>query len=382
MQVSGTWRLPLVDALRGFALFGILVVNVQYFAVPFGSDPMSAAAGPLDAAAVWLTRALFESKFYVLFSFLFGFGLAVQIERTREDPSRLRGRYLRRMLGLLTLGALHGVLLFAGDILVSYALLGLLVWRLRSWDDWRLERFAIGIIGIACLLGALIGTSFAFAPEPASVLSGPVATTRLAEATFAERYGVALDQRLEDLALVYTFSPLVTWPTIFAMFVFGLAAGHTRAFARFEALLELARLRWITIVALALAGNALYASFGRGGGSVVLSALAFGLLPIAGPLLALVYVRAVWAWFERRRGSVLARALEAAGRLSLTNYLLQSVACALLLESFGLDLQLRPAALLAVAAAIFATQLAFSLIYLRFFRLGPAEWLLRKLTYG
>ncbi len=379
--MDATQRLPLVDALRGFALFGILVVNVQYFAVPFGSDPMSAAAGPLDAAAVWLTRALFESKFYVLFSFLFGFGLAVQIERAR-DVASLRGRYLRRMCGLLGIGVLHGLLLFAGDILVSYALLGLLLWRLRAWDDWQLERFALGVIGIACLLGALIGTSFAFAPEPVSVLSGPVATTRLAEATFAERYGVALDQRLEDLALVYAFSPLVTWPTVFAMFVFGLAAGRARAFARFEALLDLARLQWSTIVALALAGNVLYASFGRGGGSVVLSALAFGLLPIAGPLLALVYVRAVWAWFERRRDSVLARALEAAGRLSLTNYLAQSVVCALLLESFGLNLQLRPAALLAVAAAIFAIQLACSLIYLRFFRLGPAEWLLRKLTYG
>ena len=378
--MDATQRLPLVDALRGFALFGILVVNVQYFAVPFGSDPMAAAAGPVDAVAVWLTRALFESKFYVLFSFLFGFGLAVQIERAREDPAPLRGRYLRRMLGLLVLGVLHGLLVFAGDILVSYALVGLLLWRLRSWDDWRLERFGLGVITVACVLGALIGTSFAYAPEAAPAVHPAAAAA--GSVGFGERYGASLEQRLEDLALVYTFSPLITWPAIFAMFVFGLAAGRARAFGSFDALLELARLRWGTILAIAVAGNILYASFGRGGGNVLLSGLAFGLLPIAGPLLALIYVRGVWAWFERHRESLLARALEAAGRLSLTNYLMQSVVCALLLESFGLDLGLRPAALLALAVALFTAQLAFSLIYLRFFRLGPAEWLLRKLTYG
>ena len=122
-----------IDALRGFALLGILMVNAGSFASTyFGvgvSDP--AFSRPVDHAVRWLVSFFFETKFYLLFSMLFGYSFALQMDAARRTGSAFVPRFLRRLLGLLLLGLVHAWLLFAGDILVTYALLGvlLLVWR-------------------------------------------------------------------------------------------------------------------------------------------------------------------------------------------------------------------------------------------------------------
>ncbi len=377
-----TPRLPIVDALRGFALFGILVVNLQYFGHPLGIDPLDTATGPLDELAVWIVHALFEAKFYVLFSFLFGFGLAIQIERAAADPARLRPQYFRRLIGLLVLGIAHATLFFAGDILVTYALLGFVLWRLRNWEEWRLERFALGMLGVACVLNALIGLSISLANDAATE-SEFRATAAQAIAAYRGGFRDAVWQRLRDLQVIYAFTPLFTWPTAIAMFALGLVAGRSGLFRDPSRLMELARLRWRLVVTIGVLGNAAYATFGQSTEHTVLSALSFGALPIAGPMLTLMYVRWLWKFVERHPHALLTRALEAAGRLSLSNYLGQGVVCAWIFSGYGLGQfgRLGPAALVALAMAIYAAQLTLSLLWLRVFRMGPMEWLLRAFTY-
>lgn len=381
MSQPTTARLAIVDALRGFALFGILVVNIVYFANPLGVDPLTLAHGTLDEIAVWALHGLFEAKFYVLFSFLFGFGLAVQMERAADDPARLRPRFLRRLFGLLVLGIAHAVLCFAGDILVSYALMGFVLWRLRAWEEWRLERLAFGLLGVACVLALFAGLATGLGDQ-AAVDADLNAAAANATAAYRGAFADAVAQRIRDLGIIYASTAVLTWPIVLALFALGRAAGSAGLLSGSWRLQELVPLRWSTILAIAIAGNIVYALFSRSTEHWLLAAAGFAALPVAGPLLTLVYVRALWLFVERHPQALLTRALQAAGQLSLSNYLTQGIVCAWIFNGYGLGLygRLGPAALMAMALGIYVCQLAVSLWWLRIFRIGPAEWLLRAFT--
>ncbi|WP_437080432.1 DUF418 domain-containing protein [Streptomyces sp. enrichment culture] len=120
-------RLLDVDALRGFALFGILVVNLAYFAsgYPFHLVADPAHGSWRDDSVEFGVRLLFEMKFYLLFSFLFGYSFTLQLAAAGTAGANFTARFVRRVGGLFVLGGLHAVLLFQGDILTTYALLGL-----------------------------------------------------------------------------------------------------------------------------------------------------------------------------------------------------------------------------------------------------------------
>ena len=145
-------RIEVVDILRGFAIFGILTVNLLWFAHPIYIEPagIDPGSGTVDRVARWLISFFCLGKFYSLFSFLFGFGTAVQMIRAEARGTRFVRLYGWRLCVLLGIGLCHAVFLWAGDILVSYAILGfalllfrkrrlstLIVWAgvclLRSW---------------------------------------------------------------------------------------------------------------------------------------------------------------------------------------------------------------------------------------------------------
>lgn len=111
--IAAAERLVAVDVLRGFALFGILMVNmVSFKSTVFG---LPRDEGLLNVIATWIINFAFVTKFYVLFSFLFGYGLSVQMERAAAKGAAIAPRFRRRLLGLLILGLAHGLLLYTGD---------------------------------------------------------------------------------------------------------------------------------------------------------------------------------------------------------------------------------------------------------------------------
>ena len=118
-------RLLNVDALRGFALLGILTVNIWLFADPYFASGANNPryAGALDSGVRFVVALLFETKFYLLFSFLFGYSFTLQMAAAERAGAAFRPRMLRRSAGLVILGVLHGCLLFYGDILHLYGLL-------------------------------------------------------------------------------------------------------------------------------------------------------------------------------------------------------------------------------------------------------------------
>jgi uncharacterized protein len=139
--VSETERIQVIDTLRGFALFGVLLINLRNFDLPGEKWP-----GTLDQLTWWLTIFFGDSKFWTLFSFLFGFGFSLQMTRLEARGVRFLPLYLRRLFTLLLFGILHH-LIYLGDILVEYALAGFVLLLFRS----RPARTTL-VVAVACWL--------------------------------------------------------------------------------------------------------------------------------------------------------------------------------------------------------------------------------------
>jgi uncharacterized protein len=399
-------RVQLIDVLRGFALLGILVVNMQWHKSALGGVGLPPRYdGAVDQAAGWLISLAFESKFFVLFSFLFGYGLAVQMARAAAHGAPLVPRYLRRLAVLLLLGLGHALLLFTGDILVAYALLGLIPLAGRMAPDRALLGWAGGLVtGWALLLAlfalgaagdAAVREGGAVTPDAgtAAERQAETATARAeAERIEAERIeagyrgtpGEIVAQRAGELPGVWASSIAAMAPTVVAMFLLGLWAGRIGLLARVrqhERLLRRARALGLLV---GLPGAVLYTAAVRGSAGVpatALAGLAVGVL--TAPFLSAVYATSIALAHERPAVARLLAPLAPVGRMALTNYLLQSVVCAFVFTGYGLGLygQVGHAAGLALSVAIFACQVPLSALWLRHFRFGPVEWLLRSVTY-
>ncbi|MGK5741144.1 DUF418 domain-containing protein [Micromonospora sp. URMC 103] len=371
-------RLRDVDALRGFALFGILVVNIAFFATAFPwhgiDDPAYASAA--DDAVRQTVALLFELKFYLLFSFLFGYSFTLQLESARRRGAAFVPRFLRRLAGLFLLGAAHAVLFFHGDILTTYALLGLVLLAARRMRPRTAMIWAGVLLGLVALqmVGAAV-TGASLATDPAVALAeGRASTEALAgsPATVIAEHLRAMPQMLLGLASLQA-------PAALAAFFVGLAAGKRGVLAHPERHTRLWRTLCWAGYPLGLAGAVLFATTG---GTTGLDPVALALTVVTAPLLAAAYVATLFQIFPTRIGDVLSRTLAPAGRMALSNYLGQSVICAVVFTGWGFGLvgQVSPLAAVLVAVAVFAAQVAASAWWMRGHHYGPVEWLLRALT--
>ena len=179
-SVAPAERIESIDALRGFALLGILVVNTLFFALPVGvglstpgSGPAGTPSGDEDWLAWWIVNLLFQYKFMTLFSILFGVGAAIQFERTRRAGRSFSGFFARRMVVLLGFGILHAVLLWYGDVLAVYACCGLVLLLLIGLPNRVLVLIASLMLVFTAItsagmiaLEASLATGVALADEP------------------------------------------------------------------------------------------------------------------------------------------------------------------------------------------------------------------------
>jgi uncharacterized protein len=377
-------RLADVDVLRGFALFGILMVNITYLASAYHGtgveDP--GFASPLDEAVRAFVAVLFETKFFLLFSFLFGYSFTLQLAAAERADARFVPRFLRRLAALFAIGVLHAVVLFPGDILTTYAVLGLILLaahQIRPRTAVRAAAVLLVLTSAAYLLLAVaIQASGDSGIDPVSAATGAE------EATAALRGGVTsvITEHLAQLPDVLCLLVCFQAPAAMAAFLLGLAAGRNRALV--DPLHHLGTLRRLQIwgFALGLPGAAVYgyASLERPGTAV--DVLALGIDVITAPLLAAAYGATVLRVAHTRRGGAVAAALAPAGRMTLTNYLMQSLVGALLFTGYGTALvgRIGPAGVAGIALALFAFQVAGSRWWLRRHAYGPVEWLLRAVT--
>ncbi len=384
-EASAPQRQPLVDALRGFALLGILVVNIANFASTYYGmglpDPMGLSLA--DRCASLVRTFVFETKFYLLFSFLFGYSFTLQMQSAEHDGKAFVPRMARRLVGLWVLGLLHGVLLYYGDILTTYAVLGAVLLVLRRHGDLFLARCAVGLVLATALLWAAIGyllTWVGTAPDT----RGAYAEAATALAAYRGTPATVIVQHVRELSQVWWMIALVQAPNALAMFFAGFIAGRRAFFADVGPHRALLRRVLFWGLAVGLPGAALYASASLRLDSSVREIYGLAATLLTAPFLTAAYVAGMVLLFQTPRGRVLMDLLAPAGRMSLSNYLLQSLVCAWLFLAYGLRWigTIGPLAACATAFAIFAVQLVLSRWWLRRFAHGPVEWLLRAFTRG
>ena len=387
-------RISTIDTLRGFALLGILVMNIQLFAMPGAAYLNPTAYGDLTGANWWVwlvSHVFFDQKFMTIFSLLFGAGVLLFAERADGKGQSARGLHYRRMAWLLVLGLLHAYALWIGDILVTYALCGMLVFPFRRRSAATLAALGLALIAVSSAIWLLLGFSMPYWPAEAVEELQQADWRPLPEAIASEvaiyqsGWWTQMQRRVPDSVEFQTVVFLVWgfWRAgglmLIGMALLKLGALTGRRSMRFYA--------WMTVVGLAIGlpsiaygvyrdaqlGWDFRYSFFIGSqwnywGSLFLTAAWIGFL--------LLLVKA-----ERFTG--ITGRLGAVGRMAFSNYVMHTVICTTIFYGHGLGFfgQVPRVGQALVVLAIWAIQLTLSPVWFRYFYFGPMEWLWRSLTY-
>ena len=397
MRRMSSSRAQLIDALRGFALFGILVVNIQ--SVVWGlSGPslgtLAADSALTDVASVFFTALLAEYKFYPLFCFCFGYGFAVLARRWRARGEDMRVRFSRRLNFMLLLGVLHGSFIWFGDILSRYAVTGYILRRHLGKGPRALLRaarfWAIVAVALLAVIGALLALSGTDAADSNSGLERArdeaVVTAKIDATLDIYLYGSYAEiarQRITDYLEIFAYTPFIA-PQIMLMFLLGAVCAQLGLLARPARYRQFWRRVLIVALCVGVPANIFYAfnALTRAQHPGMASDTTQIVLQFLIPILAFAYIAALALIAPTALGVRLLAALAPAGKLALSNYLLQSVVMTTLLYSYGLALgaTLNQFGLFITACIIYACQLLLSYWYLRHFAQGPMEKLWRKFT--
>jgi uncharacterized protein len=373
-------RVVALDALRGIALLGILFVNFSFFAMPdgaFGTYISSAFPMWWDRAAQFFIDALCDGKFILIFSFLFGWGFHTQL--SGGGAPLATARYRRRLIGLLCIGLAHAALLFIGDILVTYALLGIPLYFIRRWSSKRLVTLAVAS-WLASVVGhLLLGVAF----SQAGVV---VDTTKEALQVHIDGSFVDIMRfRLQALAGYYLITPLLFMPQVFGMFLIGLAAAREHHAHGMTRLQHVAALLLPALLIPALIGNVAYAwlnSQPSARTDALASLMSIGARGLFAPMLSIVYLSVAARALTAQRSATVVRWMSGEGRSTLSLYIGESVVMGLIFNGYGLGMygRIGPAAGIAICLAVYALLLVLMQRWMKHFRLGPLEWVLRSVT--
>ena len=390
-------RLPVLDVIRGLALLGILVMNMPGFSSSFfaEADGSHLWTQPWDRHAEALRDMLFSGKFNSMFSLLFGLGFTVQYARMQAmDPDHATALYLRRLAALLAIGLVHGAIFWPGDVLHTYALLGLLlVLPLRN----ARPRTLVLLIGLGLLYPVVSGGLRLWLVTP-EVTAHLVARAQAFEASNNAAYGhgsfwQAAAESMRVFGHFYSdrwslWNALGWYVQLAVTMLLGMLAGRLQWVQRIPALLpQIRRLTWWSLGVGLVCGAVFTLVFELNrvpGPSPIklLGGLCFWLSRLGMMVFyVLVVVRLVQhpAW-QRRLAP-----LSLAGRMPLSNYLLQTAICTTLFNGWGLGLwgRVGPALGLLLALAIFfGLQLPWSRWWLARHARGPLEMLWARCTYG
>ncbi|MFE9582790.1 DUF418 domain-containing protein [Nocardia sp. NPDC006044] len=378
--VAPRGRIYDVDALRGFALLGIFIVNITFMSSGYPGNLVTDPAfdSPLDDLVRALSSVFVDMKFYLLFSFLFGYSFTLQMTAAARAGAAFEPRMLRRIAGLFVLGVLHIVLLYGGDVLTTYAVACLVLFWMRGVGDrtaLKVAAWLYGFVLAGLLLSGLLMNTSAILPSTAEAQENG----RQATAAMLGGWSDVIGEHLAGLPLLVLQAVTMQGPTALAMFLLGMVAGRRKLLAQVrgdEPILR--RIQWIGFP-IGLAGSVIY-TLGGGTGT----ALPVAVSVVTAPALAAAYVATLLRLMHSPRTNWIRTALAPAGRIALTNYLGQSAIGLILFTGvgFGAAGALSPLATFAVALLVFAAQLAVSAVWLRRYRYGPAEWLLRWVTNG
>ncbi|HHJ4265009.1 TPA: DUF418 domain-containing protein YeiB [Klebsiella pneumoniae] len=366
-----------LDFVRGVAILGILLLNISAFGLPKAAylNPAWSGSASLSDAWTWaLLDLLAQVKFLTLFALLFGAGLQLLLPRGK--------RWIQSRLTLLALlGFIHGLFFWDGDILLAYALVGLVSWRMVREAHHVKSLFNTGVVlyltGIAVLvlLGMISGTvaNRSWAPDAANLQYEQYWKLHGGMEAVSNRADMLSDNLLA-LGAQYGWQLAGMMLMGAALMRSGWLKGQfsRRHYRRTGALL----------VAAGMAVNlpAIFAQWYLAWDYRWCAFLLQALRELSAPLQAIGYAALAWGYWPQLCRFRLVGAIACVGRMALTNYLLQTLICTTLFYHLGLFMRFDRLQLLAFVPPIWAVNLLVSSLWLRRFRQGPVEWLWRQLT--
>jgi len=386
-------RIRSLDVLRGVAVLGILVMNIQSFSMIGAAYMNPTAYGDLEGVnfLVWLgSHLLADQKFMTIFSILFGAGIVLMSDRLNRTGAKPAGRHYRRMAWLAVFGLLHAHLLWFGDILFSYAICGMILFPLRSLSP-RIH-FIIGaaMLVVPSLAMSAMGLSLPFWPESkvaVQMAEWAPGAEKISEelATYRGGWFQQFPHRSE-LALQFQvfFFPLFAFWRAGGLMLIGMALYRWGVLSAQRSGMAYGRMVGIgLVVGLPIIVGGVVWNFAQGWD---LSSMFLGM---QFNYWASLFVSAAWIGVvmlvcRRWGGARWLRPLAATGQMALTNYLMQTIICTTIFYGHGLGYfgEFSRVQQVLTVLGVWAFQLAASPLWLANFRYGPFEWLWRCLTYG
>lgn len=387
-------RFVILDALRGFALLGICLANFPEFSLYTFQPAEVTAAMPsaaIDRVVRFIQYFFIDGKFYTIFSILFGIGFSIIIANAERKGANGFKIFYRRMSVLALIGFLHLMLLWSGDILLLYAIAGMLLPLFRRLSD----RMLLSVSALSIFVPVLIEWSTGMAQISLSAWASDLQWHYCAKYGITEEnFGVWL-RDARSYAGVFQFLIQGAFERmwefleghrllkVMGLFLLGLYIGRNRIYAGLAChRKEIGRIGTISLL-VGLPLSVVYAWDSVSGhpfGDTVASLLyAVSVVPMG------ISYMAGMAWlFMKYETSGMWRYIAAPGRMALTNYIGQSLIGILLFygTGFGWGASVGLGTTELIACGVFVVELLCSLAWLRYFRYGPLEWIWRMLTYG
>src|SRR5699024_11056404 len=369
-------RMMWIDAARGFAILGIFVVNIGAFSAPYflyGGEK-DAWSHAIDQFTHVMIDIFFQASFYTLFSLLFGFGLQILKERLITKGIAVSPFLFRRLIILMMFGMIHAFLIWHGDILLSYGIIGLFFMAFIYRSDRAILLWGTLILGSSVFLYTVMLYNV-------RAFLGGANTSGIhrAETYYASNdWFVILDQNLNDWLYANSiFSYVLLGTTLLPLFLIGMYLARKRWLHNPSQHRKRLWAAWVVslIVFIALKmgpylnGNPEWFSYTQDN--------------VGGAASALFYLFSITLSAQSIFGKKLLKPFSFVGRMSLSNYILQSLICFILFYGvgFGLYGSVRPIEAMGIVALVYTLQVFVSKWWLAKYRYGPLEWLWRSLTY-
>jgi len=374
-------RIEALDMLRGFALLGIFIANMLVFHSPYlYMDPYSWFSTPGDMATFKWVDIFVEASFYPVFAMLFGYGLNMQYEKSIANKMSFSPVMARRMGVLLVFGLLHALLIWMGDILFTYALMGFIMIALvRIPKKWMLPLAAFVYIVPSGIIYGI--TYFLNKLEPNAMMEGYADIHQIERSLEAYAYGSfgeIFTFRLSEWLTLGVTSSLLSIFVVLPLIMIGAGLSKWKVIERAGELKVVITI--VTVISLA-AGTWMKAIPHTNGPSMDALVLQeqFG-----GPVLAIGYIGLLLLLYQLPLVQTLLRPISKVGRMSLTTYITQSIVGTLIFYAYGFGMygKVDLATGVGIAVGVFIIQVLFAELWLSKFRMGPLEWLWRKGTHG
>ncbi|ASV66272.1 MULTISPECIES: DUF418 domain-containing protein [Cytobacillus] len=370
-------RIHSIDAMRGFALFGILIVNFLSFHSPYTHiDPFNYWDKAGDSTVFPIIDVFFQASFYPLFSLLFGYGVMILKERAELKGVHSPLLLARRFLFLLIIGLCHALFIWHGDILVTYAIAGfaLILFIELSGKLLILLGLLIYIIPNLLLVGILLLTLF-IEPDLSAMM-----TTSVADIVQVYQSGTWLEivrQNIDDWLMNNNLATMpILMISILPLFLIGAGLRKLQVVEK----LEQRRMTAIVLMIVFLTTGYLIKLLPY----FISTNLAMQYIQdiFGGPLVAVGYSLLILVLVNSKIG-IITKPLQTIGRLSMTNYLMQSIVATCLFYSYGFGLYGNVSLLTGtmIAIILYVCQILFSIIWMKYFVYGPFEWCWRWFTY-